>query len=82
LRGSKPVNDRIMTLRLPLKHDRYCTIVTIYAPTMTNTPGSIDGFYEQLNQTLRDIHISDKIILMGDFKARVGDNFSTWKNQC
>jgi len=25
----KPVNDRIMTLRLPLKHVRYCTIVTI-----------------------------------------------------
>jgi len=47
---------------------------------MTNAPGSIDGFYDQLNQTLRDIHISDKIILMGDFNARVGDDFSTWKN--
>jgi len=46
---------------------------------MTKTPGSIDGFYDQLNQTLRDIHISDKIILMGDFDARVGDNFSTSK---
>jgi len=76
----KPVNVRIMTLRLPLKHDRYCTIVTIYAPTMTNAPGSIDGFYDQVNQTLRDIHIFEKIILMIDFNARVGDNFSTWNN--
>jgi len=47
---------------------------------MTNTPESIDGFYDQLNQTLKDIHISDKIIIMGDFNARVGDDFSTWKN--
>jgi len=75
----KPVNDRIMTLRLPLEHDRYCTILTIYAPTTTNAPGNIDGFYDQLNQTLRDIHISDKIILMGDFNAQVGDDFSTWE---
>jgi len=57
-----------------------CTIATIYAPTKTNTPGSIDGFYNLLNQTLRNIHISEKIILMGDFNGRVGDDFSTWKN--
>ena len=76
----KPVSDRIMTLRLPLTHKRYCTIISIYAPTMTNTPESIDGFYDQLSQTLRGIPFSDKIILMGDFNARVGDDFSTWKN--
>ena len=47
---------------------------------MTNTPESIDGFYHQLSQTLRGIPFSDKIILMGEFNARVGDDFSTWKN--
>ena len=33
-----PVNDRIMTMRIPLTKDRNVTIVSAYAPTMTN-PG-------------------------------------------
>ena len=74
------VSDRIMTLRLPLRHDRYCSKVSIYAPTMTNTMESMDGFYDELSQILRGILISGKILLMGDFNARAGDDFSTWKN--
>ena len=80
LEDPKPVSDRIMTLRLPLKQNRHCTIISIYAPTMTNSPENIDGLYDQLNQTLRGIPGSDKIILMGDFNTRVGNDYSTWKN--
>lgn len=29
----KPVNERMITLRLPLFDDRYCTLIAIYAPT-------------------------------------------------
>ena len=76
----KTVSDRVMTFRLPLSHDRYCTNLSIYAPTMTNTSESMDGFYDELSQTLRGIAISNDIIIMGDFNARVGDDFSTWKN--
>ena len=80
LEDPKPISDRMMTLRLPLKQNRHCTIISIYAPTMTNSTENIDGFYDQLNQTLRGIPGSDKIILMGDFNARVGNDYSTWKN--
>jgi hypothetical protein len=73
------VNDRIMTLRLPLTHGRYCTILAIYAPTMTNSPENIDGFYVKLNQVLKDIPYADKIIVLGDFNARVGQDCVTWK---
>ena len=31
-----PVSDRIMTMRIPLTKDRNATIVSAYAPTMTN----------------------------------------------
>ena len=81
LEDPKHLSDPIMTpLRLQLKHDRHCTIISIYTPTMTNSPENIDGLYDQLNQMLGGIPGSDKIILLGDFNARVGNDYSTWKN--
>ena len=76
----QPVNERMMTLRLPLTQKRYCTIISIYAPTMTNTAENISRFYSQLNETLGNISNSDKIILLGDFNARIGKDHNTWEN--
>lgn len=74
----KAVNDRIISLRLPLKHKRHCTIISVYAPTMTNPPEIIDRFYDELSQVLKDIPNADKIILLGDFNARVGSDQHIW----
>ena len=32
----QPVNDRIMTMRIPLSKDNVAIIISVYAPTMTN----------------------------------------------
>jgi len=40
--------------------------------TLTSSDDTIEAFYELLKQTLRGIHRSDKIFLLGDFNARVG----------
>ena len=50
-----PVSDRIMTMRIPLAKDRNATIVSTYAPTMTNPEENKDTFYSQLKGTLRNI---------------------------
>lgn len=36
IQDPKPVNDRIMTLRLPLTNNRNCTLIATYTPTMMN----------------------------------------------
>ena len=39
----RPVSDRIMMMRLPLSKDNYATIISVYAPTMTNPDDSKEG---------------------------------------
>ena len=44
----KGINDRLMTLRLPLSGKKHATIVRAYAPTMTNPDEVKDKFYDDL----------------------------------
>ena len=67
-----PVSDRIMTMRIPLTKDRNATIVSAYAPIMTSPDENKETFYSQLKGTLRNIHSTDKLLLIGDFNARIG----------
>ena len=73
-----PVSDRIMTMRIPLTKDRNATIVSAYAPTMTNPEENKETFYSQLKGTLRNIPSTDKLLLIGDFNARIGRENDKW----
>ena len=42
----KGIVGRLMTLRIPLSGKRYATIVSAYAPTMTNPDEVKDKFYD------------------------------------
>ena len=74
------INDRLMTLRLAIGRNRYATLVSSYAPTMTNPDDAKDKFYSELRSLLSKIPRHDKIILMGDFNARVGCENENWPN--
>ena len=75
----KGVNDRLMTLRLPLGENKYATLVSAYAPTMTNPDEVKDKFYEELESVITAVPNQDKLIIFGDFNARVGTDHLTWE---
>ncbi|XP_044751629.1 craniofacial development protein 2-like [Coccinella septempunctata] len=65
------VSDRILrvTLILPRGH---LHLVSIYAPDMSKTREESDVFYRELQNTIDKIDNSGRIILFGDFNARIG----------
>ena len=74
----RPVSDRIMTMRLPLSKDNFATIINVYAPTMTNPDENKEAFYNQLASVLSGIPRTDKLLLIGDFNARIGRENDKW----
>ena len=68
-----------MTLRLPLSGKRHATIVSAYAPTMTNPDEIKDKFYDDLDSVISATPWTDKLILLGDFNARVGTDLQIWE---
>ena len=54
---------------------RHATIVSAYAPTMTNPDEVKDKFYDDLDSVIS----AAKLILLGDFNARVGTDHQTWE---
>ena len=59
-------------MRLPLKKNVYATIVSAYAATMTNSEENKEEFYNKLRDIVKEVSIADKLIIAGDFNARVG----------
>ena len=71
----KGINDRLMTLRLPLSGKRHACIVSAYAPTMTN-PDEVKGkFYDDLDSVISATPRTDKLILLGNLNARVDTDY-------
>ena len=75
----KGINDRLMILRLPRSGDKHATIVSAYAPTMTNPDEVKDKFYNDLDDVISATPRTDKLILLGDFNTSVGTDHQTWE---
>ena len=75
----KGISDRLIHIRIPLASKRFLSIVSAYAPTMTNEEEVKERFYQDLDKLLLSIPAEDKLIIMGDLNARVGQNTGVWK---
>nr|VZI33610.1 unnamed protein product [Spirometra erinaceieuropaei] len=74
------INDRLMSLRLPLRRGgKFATIISAYAPPMTSSDAVKDKFYEDLHALLATGSKADKLIVLGDFNARVGTDHTAWR---
>ncbi|XP_038056050.1 craniofacial development protein 2-like [Patiria miniata] len=72
------INDRLMKIKLPLWRGRTATLISAYAPTMTNPEEIKDRFYEELDTLISAVPQTEKLIVLGDFNARVGTDSTTW----
>nr|VZI25438.1 unnamed protein product [Spirometra erinaceieuropaei] len=74
------INDRLMSLRLPLRRGgKFATIISAYAPPITSFDAVRDKFYEDLHALLATVSKADKLIVLGDFNARVGTDHTAWR---
>ena len=75
------ISPRIMTLTVPLEDKRFLTLMNVYAPTMTYTSVERESYYHELNtQVVQRAPREDKLIILGDFNARLGTDSETYCN--
>ena len=68
-------SDRIMSLRLPIQDNKFATVLSVYAPTLQAETGVKEAFYRDLHNLLQQNDSKDKLLILGDFNARVGREF-------
>ena len=73
------INEHLMKLCIPLSRIRYLTIISAYAPTLTSLDDAKEQFYEQFDQVIRSTPPRDKLVIIGDFNARVGRDYTAGK---
>ncbi|XP_068599205.1 uncharacterized protein [Brachionichthys hirsutus] len=66
------VSERLMTVRLT-------TVISADAPTLDAQDEVKEAFSSDLDKILSEVPKEDKLILLGDFNARVGRNHHLWR---
>ena len=60
-------SDRLMSCCLGLTNDRYATIISA-----SYQQEIIDQFYSDLSSIVSKTHVDDKLVILGDYNARIG----------
>ena len=71
-------SERIMSVRVPLPRGQHLSVICAYAPTLVADESDKDSFYALLQQVIDRIDKNDKLIVSGDFNARVGADHLLW----
>ena len=54
------------------------SLVSVFPPILSATPDAEDEFYENRATTILTIPSSERLVLLGDFNARVGADNDSW----
>ena len=71
------ISERIMSLHIPIGKECYLSLICVYAPTMTYSEDDKEAFYQELTQTVSNVPKADKLVILGDFNGRVGNDSTT-----
>ena len=66
-----------MSIHFPLKNKLNATLFSVYASTLQ--PAEKDKFYLELHSCLQSSPADNKVIILGDLNARVGQDADSWK---
>ena len=69
-------SDCIISVRLSLRNVQHATLFSVFAPTLQAEPAENDKFYPDLQGVLQSTSADNKVIIFGDFNARVGQHGS------
>ena len=74
------LSERIILLRTPIgnDHDCYLSVISFYAPTMMYPDEEKEAFYEKLAEVVDRVPMEDKLLILGDFYAIVGNAHTTY----
>ncbi|VDL94969.1 unnamed protein product [Schistocephalus solidus] len=71
------INDRLISLCLPLRGDKFAITSSAYASPRTTFDGAENKLYEDLHALLTTVPKADKLIVPGDVDLRVGTDHAT-----
>lgn len=71
------ISDRLSVLQLNT-HQGAVKILSAYAPTLAAAPAEKDSFYNQIEDVLKDVTVSERVVLLGDMNARIGNDHEAW----
>jgi len=72
------ISPRLMKLQVNLEGGHTATLISCYAPTLASSHEKKEEFYEQLNLASDAVAFKDKLFVIGDFNARVGQDHQLW----
>ena len=52
--------------------------IQVYAPTSVHSDQEAEQFYDMLQSQVEKVPKKEKVIIMGDFNAKIGSDFNTW----
>ena len=77
-RGEWPPHDH-ETFTSSWEGNKFATIISAYALSIANTDEIENKFYEDFEYVISAVSTADKLILLGDFHARVGQDSASWE---